>query len=513
MKKGYIRPIVFAAAFAVIASVYNYAQAQTPAYVPKYTPVLSDDGTYLTGLPIPNVVLQKKDNSTYPNGIYWDTTGGWWVWKNSGNPINNPLVSLQGQNCYVQDRDKTNQNYSTIGGPLELRANGQTEFWGNALFIGVNTYLSNSSDPNSLVISTFTNDNNQMRFSNGVDATMPGNDFFDDESMIVYDSTYAVSMDNIYLGNGIINNRLTEHTNQYAVVGITGNLYILPDTNNDNKFRSIIANDNKNRHMIVDENCTIICPEGAKLEMLSNTWNNNDTEVPFAVFPICGNIEGAGNVRYYADREDTIYVLGDNEGFTGVTRIHTDKDETSDRFRHSFVVSGNGTSDSGIKGREIYIETGNLVLQNNHTLKNLGSDRKATSSTRLLGSDAITENPFVSGYHYPEAHDKTEIVTLYNDTETTYYGSISGAHEEQVTVDGISYHTYAFTGSMKKLIKDGDETLNLYCAGSDGGIRAESFVISSGRINFNGYFEGTLSVEAGTVFSPDSWGWGKDAAI
>ena len=104
-------------------------------------------------------------------------------------------------------------------------------------------------------------------------------------------------------------------------------------------------------------------------------------------------------------------------------------------------------------------------------------------------------------------------------------------HEQEATVvetiDGqevtIKYHNYAYinheypytedTKDLQELRKDGDAALSLYCAGSDGGIRAESFVISSGRINFNGYFKGDLTVNAGATFSPDSWNWGNNSAI
>ena len=363
--------------------------------------------------------------------------------------------------------------------------------------------------------STFTN--TQMRFSTAIDATDTSS-----TSNLVYDPSKATLMDNIYLGNGWISNRLTENQNTYAVVGLTGTLYILPDPTNDDVFRSEIRNENRNRHIVIDSDCKIICPEGAKLQIFSKNLDESNDKHPFALFPVLGNIEGNGQVRYFADREDIIYVLGDNNDFTGTTRIQTlhtnfGNGNPSDL---AFVVSGNGLTNSGIKGSEIIIETGNLILQNNHILNNLSSVSSAAAETRIGGSDAVTTNPFVKDYHYPDDHDKTETLTLFNSKETTYYGSISGAHEQTVTrANNSTYNNWVFTGYMKEIIKDGNETLNLYVAGSDGGISAESFVVSSGRINFNGVFQSMageddgLRVKSGAVFSPDSWGWGGDEAI
>ena len=573
MNKLFIRQIVIAVALAVVASGFNSAQAQTPTptpYTPQYTPVLSSGGTYLTGLPLPDVVLQKKNTTQYKIGIPWDNEQGWWVKRDDGSytEIYDPLVALQGKNCYVQDYykipDPANPgSYTgTIGGPLELRTNSQTEFWGNALFVGVNTYVTDSSDPNLRVKSTFTN--NQMRFSISIDATQ-----YAKESDMVYDPDKAFSMDTIYLGNGYINNRLNEakptsgtsgesgssdSTDKpyYAVVGLKGTVYVLPDTNNDDVYRSKITNNNRNRHLVIDEACTMICPEGAKLELESFSLDANNTELPFALFPICGNVKGNGKVLYHSKREDIIYVLGNNAEFTGKTTIHTEWDPDKPHFNHAYVVSGDGTSYTGIKGSEIFIENGNLVLQNNHILNNLGSARTITDSsdpenikiidaakhTRIIGSDAVTTNPFVAGYHYPDAahHDQTELLILRNDKDTTYYGAIMKGHEQEINAvdeqgapildeqgNQVRYHNYAYinhnyayTGDTKdfeELRKEGAATLKLYCAGSDGGIRAESFVVSSGQVDFNGYFKGELTVKSGAAFAPDSWNWGNDDAI
>ena len=511
MKKHFIQQLAFAVALAVISSVFNSVQADP---VSRFT-----DNDLVLWQTVPG------------DGSYWNKPENY-VTAVNGTLATNISGGLSGRDCYVQDLaipatngyNIDNENYR-----LEVRAYTTKTFDGANLFVGVNKTGENIfNDDHEVDVNSYVFSNRQMRFSIGVAATV-----YTEEKSAIYNPENAVSMNNVYLGNGWINNRLIEGTvNNYAVVGITGTLHVLPDPNNDDVYRSMVTNNNKNRHFVIDKDCKIIVPEGAKLDFVSNTWNNNDNpELPFAIFPICGNVEGAGNVRYHADREDTIYVLGKNQNFTGKTTIRTDWDEEGGRFNHAYVVSGDGTSLSGIQGSEIFIENGNLVIQNNHILNNLGSsnDPDTWAHTRIIGSDAITTNPFVEGYHYPDAehHDQTEKLTLYNTQNTTYYGAIMRGHEQEATVveDGqtIKYHNYAYinheypytedTRDLEELVKDGNAALSLYCAGSDGGIRAESFVISSGRINFNGYFKGVLTVEANTVFSPDSWGWGKDVAI
>ena len=515
MKKHFIQQLAFAVALAVISSVFNSVQADP---VSRFT-----DNDLVLWQTVPG------------DGSYWNKPENY-VTAVNGTLATNISGGLSGRDCYVQDLaipatngyNIANENYR-----LEVRAYTTKTFDGANLFVGVNKTGENIfNDDHEVDVNSYVFSNRQMRFSIGVAATV-----YTDEKSAIYNPENAVSMDNVYLGNGWINNRLTEGTvNNYAVVGITGTLHVLPDPNDDDVYRSMVTNNNKNRHFVIDSQCKIIVPEGAKLDFVSNTWNNNDDpELPFAIFPICGNVEGAGNVRYHADREDTIYVLGKNQNFTGKTTIRTDWDEEGGRFNHAYVVSGDGTSLSGIQGSEIFIENGNLVIQNNHILNNLGSssDPDTWAHTRIIGSDAITTNPFVADYHYPDAehHDQTETLILRNNKDTIYYGAIMRGHEQEATVvetiDGqevtIKYHNYAYinheypytedTKDLQELRKDGDAALSLYCAGSDGGIRAESFVISSGRINFNGYFKGDLSVEAGTVFSPDSWNWGGDPAI
>ena len=505
----------------------------------------SEPGTvdYVNDPPLPDLILRKKSSTgrTYSDGIPWHSNEGFWIWRNSGNQYTNtvtttvdpetgetvrtPTADFSTKVCYLQDYYKPGNTASqgTIGVPLETRAYLDSQFGGAALYIGVNTYLNAAGEK----VTEFSE--NQMRLGLGIKSNEQG-----DETILSYDPNYAVDVTKVYLGNGLINSRLYEGSytvndegeyvgpvvETYSVVGMKGTLHVLPDPNQDGVFRSVIANNNKNRHFIIDRGCTIEVPEGAKLQILSSSWDNNESHHPYSILPIYGEIIGDGDLLLTAIREDFVLVYGKNNEFKGNIIIDTEDSSTSERYHHSAVIAGNGTPDTGINNAaSVHFKTGNLIIQNNQTLNNLSSDRASTATTRIGGTDAIVYNGFVDNDDYHEYHEYTpdhnmhETLTLYNDQPTTYYGAIGEAYEKTIQSGDTTVHYYDFTGSIEGLVKTGDETLNLYCAGSDGGIRAESFVISSGRINFNGYFEGTLTVEANTVFSPDSWGWGGDPAI
>ena len=546
MNKQFIQQIVFAVAMAVIVPVYPSVFAQNA------NPTVD----YVNNPPLPDLVLRKKNDAgnSYSQGIPWHTNEGYWIDLDgtvfsstvttttdpvTGETIRTPTEEFSQKVCYLQDFHKPGNTSSqgTIGVPLETRAFLDSQFGGAALYIGVNTYQNGSE-----TVSEFST--NQMRLGLGIIANENN-----DETSVVYDPSKAVDITKVYLGHGIINSRLKEGTYQYhedtgtvddepditidtySVVGMKGTLQVLPDSNQDGVFRSIVANNNKNRHIVIDKACTIIVPEGAKLEFLGASWDKNESHHPYSILPIYGEIVGDGKVQFKAMREDFILVYGKNDEFTGDVIIDTEDSTSSERYHHSAVVFGNGTPDTGLNNaRSVHFKTGNLIIQSDQTLNNLSSERASTATTRIGGTDAVVYNGFVDHddlqqyQEYTPDHNLYETLTLYNDKPTTFYGAIGEAYEKTMQSDSSTIHYYDFTGAIKGLEKTGNETLSLYCAGSDGGIRAESFVVSSGQVNFNGYFkgkvndgtgvaEGKLIVERGAVFSPDSWGWGKDTAI
>ena len=556
MKKHFIRQIVFVISLALIALSFNAVQAD---YLP------TENNEYYTVPELPDYVLRKKNdnNKNYSEGIPWLNEEGFWIGVNnnvattvdgiksviatdgSGNVISisgNPdgptwehkVEVFSDKVFYLQDKvTKTINDDSVVnlGAALETRAFLFPNFAGKALYIGLNTYINESGNQ----VSEFST--NQMRLGLGIIANENN-----DETSVVYDPSKAVDITKVYLGHGIINSRLKEGTYQYhedtgtvdnkpdnnpditidtySVVGMKGTLQVLPDSNQDGVFRSIVANNNKNRHIVIDKACTIIVPEGAKLEFLGASWDNNESHHPYSILPIYGEIVGDGKVQFKAMREDFILVYGKNDEFTGDVIIDTEDATSSERYHHSAVVFGNGTPDTGLNNaRSVHFKTGNLIIQSDQTLNNLSSERASTATTRIGGTDAVVYNGFVDHDDYQQyqeytpEHNLYETLTLYNDKPTTFYGAIGEAYEKTMQSDASTIHYYDFTGAIKGLEKTGNETLSLYCAGSDGGIRAESFVVSSGQVDFNGYFKGELTVKSGAAFAPDSWNWSNDDAI
>ena len=502
--------------------------------------------------PYPDYVLRWSTNGPNTNG--WSNTSGYWVNPDNGVSLNN-VSQFPGKVFYVQDKLPA---AGTAVGYKEIRAYTDYYFRGAAFYLGLNTYRDNSGN----IVSEFST--NQMRLGLGLNAA--GTNEYTSEYAVTYNSNYFVDLTGVYLGHGIINSRLNEGTYRYdentgtvnpdpssaasgdvkietySVVGVKGTLNVLPDSNQDDIFRSVIGNNNKNRHMIFDSAFTAIVPEGAKLEFLSASWDNNEGHHPYSVLPIYGKIEGEGKIQFRALREDAILVYGNTEDFTGSVIIHTEDNLGSERFNNSYVIAGDARDvNTGISSSacEVIIETGNLIIQNDHTLNNLSSRYTITTTvdnievtvlsadkTRIAGSDKMYYNAFMPDEYHNDDHLNPKL-TLHNTKATTYYGSICDAVETiewktTTGIDGKTYNyalqNYAFTGLISEVEKTGHETLNLYCAGSTGGICAESFVVSSGRINFNGVFQSAqdkagLRVKAGAVFSPDSWGWGDDEAI
>ncbi|MBQ2622274.1 MAG: PEP-CTERM sorting domain-containing protein [Thermoguttaceae bacterium] len=513
MNKLFIRQIVFAVALTVVAPVFNSVQAQTNNY---------------GGFTDNDLVLWQTVTSYDWNDLRYFVTAV------SGTLATDISVGgLSGRDCYMQDLAIPTNNGGNIADTnysLELRSRTTTSFDGANLFVGVNKIGENIFNAdNEIDNSAYTFSNRAMRLSIRYSATVETS-----EPTAIYDPSKAISMDKVYLGNGFINNRVPEGSAadyNYSVVGIKGTLNVLPDPNQDKTFRSIVTNNNSHRYFIIDKNCKMVVPEGAKLDIRSESWDHNEAHHPFAVLPVYGNVEGNGRVRYTAIHEDTVFVYNTNDDFQGAVNIYTDDDNTSTRYDHSYVISGNGVEGTGIKGSSVHIECGNLIIQNNHTLNNLSSDpvkyadiigadnkptgNKAYHYIRILTPDKYSYNAFIDTPDgFTPGQDLGSIkLTLNNTQETTYYGSIGGAEANETTKDGVTVHDYDFTTCISELEKTGNETLKLYCAASDRGICAESFVISSGQVDFNGYFKGDLTVNAGATFSPDSWNWGNDSAI
>ena len=103
----------------------------------------------------------------------------------------------------------------------------------------------------------------------------------------------------------------------------------------------------------------------------------------------------------------------------------------------------------------------------------------------------------------------TEGGTLYNLSG----GSLKadGTIDVNATLDASSKDLVLSNSEMSKFIgsitaktieKTDNETLKIYAEASQGGIQAESFVVSSGRLDMKELFYGQLYVASGATFSP-----------
>ena len=115
------------------------------------------------------------------------------------------------------------------------------------------------------------------------------------------------------------------------------------------------------------------------------------------------------------------------------------------------------------------VENGTLYLTAGGTLKNLKGGEV----------DEETGEPVVNAVIKAIDGETKKDLVLSNDEMSKFIGSISA----------------------KKITKDGDGTLKLYAEASSGGISADKLVVSSGRLDMRGYFEGTLEIYD-AVFSP-----------
>ena len=105
------------------------------------------------------------------------------------------------------------------------------------------------------------------------------------------------------------------------------------------------------------------------------------------------------------------------------------------------------------------VETGTLELPGGSTLYNLSGGSESNPATLT-----VTGN-----------------LTLSNDDESTFIGSITA---QKITVNTIN-----------------DVALKLY-TGANNKVTADSLTVSSGELDFKGYFEGNIEVFNGSVFSP-----------
>ena len=235
--------------------------------------------------------------------------------------------------------------------------------------------------------------------------------------------------------------------------------------------------------------------------------------------------KGILHLKAAVKQDDTVtihdLVIGNGEIFQGAANAHVTlngnvtvngdavfrlkAEATTNTERRSFIVnsiiSGGGNITFLIEDdKDTHVSlmstssssnpfTGNVTIAPNTAVTLSGTDAFChaasftNNGTLYLGADQTLNNLSGTGTIVVRDHK----LTLFNDQLSQVSGGIDG--------EGSIYKT-------------GDGTLQIITA-ADGAVRAESFVISSGRLDMEGYFEGTLrvvndtiEVEDATTFSP-----------
>ena len=211
-----------------------------------------------------------------------------------------------------------------------------------------------------------------------------------------------------------------------------------------------------------------------------------------------------GNGEVFQGAANAHVTLNGNVTINGDAVFRLKAEATTSTERRSFIVnstiSGGGNltflieddKDTHVSLMSTSSEsnpfTGNVTIAPNTGVTLSGEDAFCNAAsftnngTLYLGADQTLRNLSGSGTIDVGTHK----LTIYTDQDSLITGAVAG----------------------KDLAKTGDGTLQIITS-AEGAVRAESFVISSGRLDMEGYFEGPLKVtndavviEDATTFSP-----------
>ena len=196
----------------------------------------------------------------------------------------------------------------------------------------------------------------------------------------------------------------------------------------------------------------------------------------------------------------TVVTTGD---FVSTNEIIIVADSTIDVAEFSSVTFGSTTIDEG-KTLTVNVAEGQETVWTS-PISGEGSFTKSG-----LGSLTLSEEPAYNGSTTVEAGTLalTEGGTLNNLSG----GSLNpnGTIAQSATLDAtgkdltlVNSETTKFIGSIKanNIVANGEGTLQIY-TGAEGQVDAQSLTVSSDRVDLKGYMTGSITVNAGSVFSP-----------
>ena len=257
--------------------------------------------------------------------------------------------------------------------------------------------------------------------------------------------------------------------------------------------------------MTLDGNVTI---EGnAAFRNVAEAKSGDDVKED-RVLIIKSRIHGTGTLNFEAEKTHglhttEIYITSENNDFSGNvcidsgTHVHID-DEHQEHYYYDYQTHLFLEGENALYNASMILNEGIVKITANQTFKNYFS-----------GIDTHQEGVFNGiGTLIIDNGNKPVAVTLtYDDAETLNkpLGLITASAKSVLTFDlpdedetkkvvmSTADNNYSKIESDGKIVKTGDGTLQIVAA-AEGLIGAESFVISSGRVDMQGFFTGDVIV-------------------
>lgn len=257
--------------------------------------------------------------------------------------------------------------------------------------------------------------------------------------------------------------------------------------------------------MTLDGNVTI---EGnAAFRNVAEAKSGDDVKED-RVLIIKSHIHGTGTLNFEAEKTHglhttEIYITSENNDFSGNvcidsgTHVHID-DEHQESYYYDYQTHLFLTGENALYKASIVLNEGIVKITANQTFKNYFS-----------GIDAHQEGVFngIGTLIIDNGNNPVAVTLTYDDAESLNkpLGQITASAKSVLTFDlpdedetkkvvmSTADNNYSKIESQGQLVKTGDGTLQIVAA-AEGLIGAESFVISSGRLDMQGYFTGDVII-------------------
>ena len=257
--------------------------------------------------------------------------------------------------------------------------------------------------------------------------------------------------------------------------------------------------------MTLDGNVTI---EGNAAFRNVAEANNGDDVKEDRVLIIKSHIHGTGTLNFEAEKTHglhttEIYITSENNDFSGNvcidsgTHVHID-DEHQEHYYYDYQTHLFLTGENALYKASIVLNEGIVKITANQTFKNYFS-----------GIDEHQEGVFngIGTLIIDNGNNPVAVTLTYDDAESLNkpLGQITASAKSVLTFDlpdedeikkitmSEADNNYSKIESQGQLVKTGDGTLQI-AAAAEGLIGAESFVISSGRVDMEGYFTGAVQL-------------------